>query len=148
MVLKTAIPLCQNENRLAFLQIPTNLKSWNLDFHRKMLRKAGFELLPFWTMFKFLRVAIGAGTLFFPKMGDAQLPDSHFLVNIIFPTVSCSKKCSIFSPVAYKNLNIMLLSPTYFRHWVCVSPWSNCQGICPQIFIGDVARNGFQRVDL
>ena len=104
---------------------------------------ASFELLPFWTMFKFLRVAIGAGTLFFPKMGGAQFPDSHFFVNIIFPTVSCPKKCSIFSPMAYKNLKKMLVTPTYFRHWVCVSPWSNWQGICTQIFIGDVARNGW-----
>ena len=41
----------------------SNLKPWNLDFHIKMLRHAGFEHLPFWTMFKILRIAIG-GTLF------------------------------------------------------------------------------------
>ena len=33
-----------------------------------MLRNAGFELLPFGTMFKFLRVAIGAGTFFIDEI--------------------------------------------------------------------------------
>ena len=37
-----------------------------------MLRNAGFELLPFRTMFKFLRVAIGAGTLFQDVSGVSQ----------------------------------------------------------------------------
>ena len=46
-VLKTVVPLAQNEKRLAFLQISTNVKPLNLDFHKTMLRNAGFELVPF-----------------------------------------------------------------------------------------------------
>ena len=122
--------------------------SWKPQFHCAKM-KTGWLSCKFWALAILNNVQIPQGRywrryLVFSK--DGAMPNSQiaiFFVNIIFPTVSCPKKCSIFSPMAYKNLKKMLVTPTYFRHWVCVSPWSNWQGICTQIFIGDVARNGW-----
>ena len=58
-VLKTAILLARNEKRLAFLQIPTNVKPWNFDFYQKMLRNACFIVLSSCHLW----VAIGTDTL-------------------------------------------------------------------------------------
>ena len=63
-LLQPSFTMGGKKEKLALMQLPMILAPRKSPLDEKMLRNAGLEQLAFWTMVKFLRVTIGAGTLF------------------------------------------------------------------------------------